>query len=68
MREVRLEPQTVVVHLALRRRRLRCPECAYATRYRYDRRQVDSSWRHLDFGGRSEGPAAAVGSSGGRTD
>lgn len=40
------------VTVRLRRRRLRCPQCPYETRHRYDRREVDSSWRHLDMGGR----------------
>jgi len=43
---------SVVVHVALRRRALVCPSCSFRTRRRYDRRQVDSSWRHLDLGGR----------------
>jgi len=43
---------SVVVHVALRRRALVCPRCSFRTRRRYDRRQVDSSWRHLDLGGR----------------
>lgn len=40
------------VMVALRRRRLACPRCGYTTRHRYDTREVDSSWRHLDMGGR----------------
>ena len=40
---------TVEVSVALRQRRLRCPECAYTTRARYDSRPVDSTWRHLDL-------------------
>lgn len=40
------------VRVRLTRRRLVCPECSYATAHRYDTRDVDSSWRHLDFGGR----------------
>jgi transposase len=43
-------PGLLVVDLALRRRRLVCPCCGYGTRWRYDRRPVASSWRHLDFG------------------
>lgn len=35
-----------------RRRRLACPRCGFTTRHRYDTREVDSSWRHLDLGGR----------------
>lgn len=40
----------VVVVVALRRRRLACPECGWSTRARYDHRPVDSTWRHLDLG------------------
>lgn len=49
VREVSLDRDSVVVSVALRRRRLRCPECAYTTAARYDRRPVASSWRHLDL-------------------
>ncbi|MGH3869528.1 MAG: hypothetical protein ACRDQ4_26170 [Pseudonocardiaceae bacterium] len=42
----------IVVRVRLTRRLLVCPECSYATAYRYDTREVDSSWRHRDFGGR----------------
>ncbi len=41
---------TVVVTVVLRRRRLRCPHCAYKTRARYDTRPRPSRWRHLDLG------------------
>jgi transposase len=40
------------VTVQLRRRRLGCPQCSFTTRHRYDTREVDSSWRHLDMGGR----------------
>jgi len=40
----------VIVTVALRRRRLVCPECAFSTRARYDSRPVESRWRHLDLG------------------
>ena len=40
----------VVVGVALRRRRLVCPECGYSTRARKDTRPEDSVWRHLDLG------------------
>lgn len=40
------------VTVSLRRRRLECPQCSFTTRHRYDTREVDSSWRHLDMGGR----------------
>ena len=46
------EPGLLVVDLALRRRRLVCPHCGYATRWRYDTRPVASTWRHVDFGAR----------------
>ncbi|MGH3790057.1 MAG: transposase family protein, partial [Pseudonocardiaceae bacterium] len=36
----------------LTRRLLVCSECSYVTAHRYDTRDVDSSWRHRDFGGR----------------
>ncbi|WP_199921651.1 ISL3 family transposase [Intrasporangium calvum] len=42
----------VEVTLALTRRRLACPHCSYTTSSRYDRRDVDSVWRHLDLAGR----------------
>ena len=42
----------VRVTVRLRRRRLGCPRCGFSTRHRYDSREVDSSWRHLDLGGR----------------
>ena len=41
----------VVVDVALRRRALRCPSCSFSARRRYDRRDVESSWRQLDLGG-----------------
>lgn len=50
VRGIEFDPGIVVVRLALRRRRLRCPECEYTTRFRYDTRAVDSVWRHLDLG------------------
>ena len=42
----------VVLDVVLRRRRLACPSCSFTTSHRYDRRDVDSVWRHLDLGGR----------------
>ena len=42
----------VTVDVALRRRALECASCSFSTSRRYNRRQVDSSWRHLDLGGR----------------
>ena len=50
VRKVRFEPDRVVVRVALRRRRLRCPRCAFSTGARKDTRHVDSVWRHLDLG------------------
>jgi transposase len=40
----------VVVTVALSRKKLVCPECAYTTNARYDTRPVYSTWRHLDLG------------------
>ena len=45
-----LQADTVVVEVALRRRKLACPLCGYATRAREDTRPVASSWRHLELG------------------
>lgn len=42
----------IVVRVRLTRRLLVCPECSYASAHRHDTREVDSSWRHLDLGGR----------------
>jgi len=50
VRKVVFRQDLVVVTVALRRRRLCCPECDFTTRSRYDRRPVDSTWRHLDLG------------------
>jgi len=50
VRHVAFEPDRVVVTVALRRRRLVCPECGFSTVGRYDRRPVPSVWRHLDLG------------------
>jgi transposase len=44
------EPGLLVADVALRRSRLHCPHCGWRTRWRYDRRPVASTWRHLDFG------------------
>jgi transposase len=41
-----------LVTVRMSRKRLVCPLCTYATRHRYDTRDVDSSWRHLDLAGR----------------
>ena len=50
VKKVRFEPDRVVVEVALRRRRLICPECGYSTRARKDTRPDCSVWRHLDLG------------------
>jgi transposase len=50
VRDVSFGPATVTVDVALRRRRLHCPECQFSTAARYDTRPVSSSWRHLDLG------------------
>jgi transposase len=50
VRKVRFEPDRVIVEVALKRRRLLCPECAYSTAARKDTRPVNSVWRHLDLG------------------
>jgi transposase len=50
VRKVRFEPDKVVVEVALKRRRLVCPECGYSTAARKDTRPEDSVWRHLDLG------------------
>ena len=50
VRSVSFEPDRVVVTVALRRRRLRCPKCSYSTRHRESKQHHDSVWRHLDLG------------------
>jgi transposase len=50
VRKVAFSEDSVVVSVALRRRRLRCPGCEYETGSRYDTRPVCSRWRHLDLG------------------
>lgn len=50
VRQVRFDPDRVVVTLALRRWRLVCPDCEHTTWSRHDIRPVDSIWRHLDLG------------------
>jgi transposase len=50
IRNVRFEPDRVVVGVALRRRRLVCPRCEYSTGARKDTRPQDTVWRHLDLG------------------
>ena len=48
--DVSFAGSTITVDVALRRRRLHCPECEFTTRARYDKRPVFSSWRHTDMG------------------
>jgi transposase len=50
VRSVSFEPGRVLVVVALRRRRLRCPKCSYSTRHRESKQHHDSVWRHLDLG------------------
>jgi transposase len=50
VKKVRFEPDRVIVEVALRRRRLVCPECGYSTAARKDTRPENSVWRHLDLG------------------
>lgn len=50
VKQVDFCPGAVVVTVALRRRVLRCPECGFETRWRFDTRPVESTWRHLDLG------------------
>jgi transposase len=42
----------VTVWVRPQQRVMSCPYCDFCTRCRYDTREVDSSWRHLDLGGR----------------
>ena len=48
--KVTFEAGAVVVDVALRRRRLCCPRCAFSTAACYDTRPVFSRWRHTDMG------------------
>src|SRR3954463_9491477 len=50
VRNVRFQPDRVVIEVALRRRRLQCPRCGFSTAARKDIRPVHSVWRHLDLG------------------
>jgi transposase len=50
VRGVQFGADRVVVSVVLRRHRLCCPLCGYSTRYRHNRQQVESTWRHLDLG------------------
>jgi transposase len=48
--EVEFQPAKVVVTVKLRSGKLRCPDCSFTSRSRYDARPVASLWRHLDLG------------------
>src|SRR5664279_2644129 len=50
VRRVRFNADRVVVWVALRRRRLRCPLCEFSTPHRHNQQRVESVWRHLDLG------------------
>jgi transposase len=50
VRNVRFEPDRVVVTVALRRKMLVCPKCSYSTWHRESHQHHDSVWRHLDLG------------------
>ena len=50
MRGVRFGAGRVVVRVALRRQRLVCPVCGYATMAREGIQDHESVWRHLDLG------------------
>lgn len=50
VRAVSFQPDRVVVRVALRRRRLVCPCCAFSTRVRENVQAHESVWRHLDLG------------------
>jgi transposase len=50
VRAVIFEADTVVVRVALRRRRLVCAHCCYSTRHRENVQAHESVWRHLDLG------------------
>ncbi|QIX53882.1 ISL3 family transposase [Rhodococcus sp. DMU1] len=52
VRDVEIVDDRVRVAVRPRCHRMQCPHCSYSTRHRYDTRDVDSSWRHLDLGGR----------------
>jgi len=52
VRDIEIADGRVRVGVRPQRRRMRCPYCSFTTVHRYDTRDVDSSWRHLDLGGR----------------
>ena len=50
VRGVEFLADRVVVRVALRRKRLVCPLCGYATMAREGTQDHESCWRHLDLG------------------
>ncbi len=48
--DVSFDSDELVVDVALRRRRLHCPQCSFSTAARHDTRPVFSRWRHADMG------------------
>jgi len=50
VRKVVFLPDRVVVHVALRRKKLVCPKCSFSTMARENEQDHDSVWRHLDLG------------------
>jgi transposase len=50
VRQVVFMPDRVVVHVALRRKKLVCPKCSFSTMARENEQDHDSVWRHLDLG------------------
>jgi transposase len=52
VRDVEIVGDRVTVWVRPHQRLLACPYCEFRTRQRYDTRDVDSAWRHLDLGGR----------------
>ena len=50
VRRVQFYTDRVVVGVARRRRRLRCPLCGFSTPHRHNQQAVESIWRHLDLG------------------
>jgi transposase len=47
---VAFEPDRILVDVALRRRRLECPQCGWTTRWRHNTQRHPSTWRALDLG------------------
>lgn len=51
VREVGIVGGRLLVWVRPQRRSLACPHCGFTTRHRYDTRDVDSAWRHVDVAG-----------------